>query len=88
MNDQQDKRGAVFPSRDCRVNPGEGMREGIAPELHRKARTAPEKMKSMLLGFAVVGRIFLPLYFDAFAFSIILDMNFISHSSPTPSFSP
>ena len=54
MNNLQDERGGVFPSRDCRVNPGEGMREGIAPELHRKARTAPEKMKSMLLGFAVV----------------------------------
>jgi hypothetical protein len=35
-----------------------------------------------------VGIIFLPLYFDVFTFGIICDMNFISHSSPTPSFSP
>ena len=79
MNYQQNERGCVFPSRDCRVNP-EGMREGIAPELHRKARTAPEKMKSMLLGSVVVGSIFIPLYSDAVAFSIILDMNFISNN--------
>jgi hypothetical protein len=76
MNDQQNERGGVFPSRDCRVNPGEGFVPGSAPELHRKARTAPEKMKSMLLGSVVVGRIFIPLYSDAVAFSIILDMIF------------
>ena len=81
MNDQQNERRGVFPSRDCRVNPGEGFVPGSVPELHRKARTAPEKMKSMLLGSVVVGSIFLPLHFDIFAFSLILDMNFISHSS-------
>ncbi len=50
MNDLKDEQGCVFSSRDCRVNPGEGMREGIAPELHRKARTATEKSEKYALG--------------------------------------
>ncbi len=45
MNDQQDEQDGVFPSRDCRVNPGEGFVPGSVPELHRKARTAPEKKR-------------------------------------------
>ena len=45
MNDLKDEQGCVFSSRDCRVNPGEGFVPGSVPELHRKARTAPEKKR-------------------------------------------
>jgi hypothetical protein len=80
--------GGVFPSRDCRENPGVGLVPRSVPELHRKARTAPgKKGESMVLGYTVVGIIFLPLYSDVFTFGIICDMNFISHCSTTSSFS-